>query len=45
MFKPRLASYFIALSAASIALPVASVAVEKTIEEILVSADFRSRAI
>jgi iron complex outermembrane receptor protein len=45
MFKPRLASYFIRLEFCSRSrMPVASVAVEKTIEEILVSADFRSRS-
>ena len=44
MFKPHHASYLIALSNALIAMPVVSVAAEKTIEEIFVSADFRSRS-
>ena len=44
MFKPRYASYLNALSVALIAMPVANIAAEKTIEEILVSADFRSRS-
>ena len=44
MFKPRYTSYLNALSVALIAMPVANIAAEKTIEEILVSADFRSRS-
>jgi len=44
MFKPRFPRYLSTLSFALIAMPVASVAAEKTIEEILVSADFRSRS-
>ena len=56
MFKPRFTLYLstllpvslpslsFALIPALIAMPVASVAAEKTIEEILVSADFRSRS-
>jgi len=52
MFKPRYIPYLptllptlsFALIPSLIAMPVASVAAEKTIEEILVSADFRSRS-
>ena len=44
MFKPRFTLYLSTLSFALIAMPVASVAAEQTIEEILVSADFRSRS-